>query len=61
MAIKNTSVVYINGINLTSYAVFPIKWGNFLDVGYAIILTKKKHGSHRAFSNRVSHFSFSVL
>lgn len=31
MAIKNTSVVYINGINLTSYAVFPIKWGNFLD------------------------------
>lgn len=31
MAIKNTSVVYINGINLTSYAVFPLKWGNFLD------------------------------
>ena len=31
MSIKNTSVVYINGINLTKYTVLPLKWGNFLD------------------------------
>lgn len=31
MAIKNTSAVYINGINLTKYTVLPLKWGKFLD------------------------------
>lgn len=29
--IKNSAVVYINGINVTSSVVFPLKWGNFLD------------------------------
>lgn len=31
MAIKNSAVIYINGINLTHFAVMPLKWGNFLD------------------------------
>lgn len=31
MAIRNTAAVYINGINLTAFTVFPLKWGNLLD------------------------------
>lgn len=31
MAIRNKTTVYINGINLTSFTVMPIKWGNLLD------------------------------
>lgn len=31
MAIRNNFIIYINGINLTSFAVIPLKWGNFLD------------------------------
>lgn len=29
--IKNSAVIYINGINLTAFTVMPLKWGNFLD------------------------------
>ena len=29
--IQNTATININGINLTHYAVMPLKWGNFLD------------------------------
>lgn len=31
MAIRNKASVYINGRNLTHYAVMPLKWGNLLD------------------------------
>mgnify|MGYP001081818286 CR=1 FL=1 len=31
MAIKNFYAVYIDGINRTSRAVMPLKWGDFLD------------------------------
>ncbi len=31
MAIKNTFTVYIDGINRTSRAVMPLKYGDFLD------------------------------
>lgn len=31
MAIQNKAAVYIDGINLTSFTVMPIKWGNLLD------------------------------
>lgn len=31
MAIKNSYSVYIDGINYTSRATMPLKWGNFLD------------------------------
>ena len=29
--IRNYATIWINGINLTHYAVMPLKWGNFLD------------------------------
>ena len=31
MAVKNTALIYINGINYTPHAVMPFKWANFLD------------------------------
>lgn len=31
MSVKNSVYVYIDGINRTSRAVMPLKWGNFLD------------------------------
>lgn len=44
MAIENTAAVYVNGINLTHYAVMPLKWGNFLDEQLDEMYLSLRHG-----------------
>lgn len=44
MAIQNSFSVYINGINLTHYAVVPLKWGNFLDEQLDEMYLSLRHG-----------------
>lgn len=44
MAIENTAIIYVNGINLTHYAVMPLKWGNFLDEQLDEMYLSLRHG-----------------
>lgn len=44
MAIENTAAIYVNGINLTHYAVMPLKWGNFLDEQLDEMYLSLRHG-----------------
>ena len=44
MAIQNSFAVYVNGINLTRYAVVPLKWGNFLDEQLDEMYLSLRHG-----------------